>query len=53
MLKINRLTEIGVTCQTDKAYYHLFTEFYMHYFEKYMDKHICILMCIGYLTTDI
>jgi len=43
MLKINRLTEIGLQCQTDKAYYHLFTEFYMPYFEKYMDKNVCIL----------
>ena len=43
MLKINRLTEIGVRCQTDKAYFHLFTEFYMSYFEKYLDKHVSIL----------
>ena len=43
MLKINKLTEIGVRCQTDKAYFHLFTEFYMSYFEKYLDKHVTIL----------
>lgn len=43
MISINKLTEIGITCQTDKAYFHLFTEFYMPYFEKYVDKNICIL----------
>lgn len=43
MLKINRLTEMGIKCQTDKAFYHLFTEFYMSYFEKYLDKHVSIL----------
>jgi 23S rRNA U2552 (ribose-2'-O)-methylase RlmE/FtsJ len=43
MFQINKLTEIGIKCQTDKAYFHLFTEFYMPYFEKYLDKHVCIL----------
>jgi 23S rRNA U2552 (ribose-2'-O)-methylase RlmE/FtsJ len=43
MLSINKLTELGIKCQTDKAYFHLFTEFYMPYFEKYVDKNVCIL----------
>lgn len=44
MFPINRLTEIGLSCQTDKAFFHLFTEFYMSYFETFLKKdNVCIL----------
>jgi hypothetical protein len=37
------LTKIGLKYNTDKSYFHLFTEFYNDYFEKYRDKNINIL----------
>ena len=37
------LTEIGVKHGTDKAYFHLFTEFYNDYFELFKNKPINIL----------
>lgn len=40
---VKPLTEIGIKYQTDKAYFHLFTEFYNDYFEKYIDLPIHIL----------
>jgi len=38
-----KLTELGLKYQTDKAYYHLFTEFYNDYFETFLEKQINIL----------
>jgi hypothetical protein len=40
---VKKLTEIGIKYQTDKAYFHYFTEFYNDYFEKYANKQINIL----------
>ena len=37
------LTEIGLKHQTDKAYFHLFTEFYNDYFERFLGRPIQIL----------
>ena len=37
------LTRIGLDTFTDKAYFHLFTEFYNDYFLKFKDKEINIL----------
>jgi beta-1,4-mannosyl-glycoprotein beta-1,4-N-acetylglucosaminyltransferase len=37
------LTEIGLKYGTDKAYFHLFTEFYNDYFEKFLNRKINIL----------
>jgi hypothetical protein len=39
----SKLTELGLKYQTDKAYFHLFTEFYNDYFEKFLDRPINIL----------
>jgi 23S rRNA U2552 (ribose-2'-O)-methylase RlmE/FtsJ len=46
MSKINELkllTKIGLQTFTDKAYFHLFTEFYNDYFMEFKDKEINIL----------
>jgi 23S rRNA U2552 (ribose-2'-O)-methylase RlmE/FtsJ len=43
MFKTKRLTDIGLKYRTDKAYFHLFTEFYNDYFEKFLGKNINIL----------
>jgi len=46
MLRVNmfkKLTEIGLKHGTDKAYFHLFTEFYNDFFETYLNKEINIL----------
>lgn len=40
---LTKLTQIGLKHGTDKAYYHLFTEFYSKYFDKFLDKPINIL----------
>lgn len=40
---MDRLTELGLKYNTDKAFFHLFTSFYNTYFEKYLDKPIRIL----------
>jgi 23S rRNA U2552 (ribose-2'-O)-methylase RlmE/FtsJ len=37
------LTKIGLKHQTDKAYFHLFTEFYNDYFEQFLGRPIQIL----------
>jgi len=39
----NKLTELGIQYKTDKAYFHLFTEFYQPYFDTFVDKPINIL----------
>jgi hypothetical protein len=39
----SKLTEIGLKYQTDKAYFHLFTEFYNNYFERFLNRPINIL----------
>jgi hypothetical protein len=39
----SKLTEIGLKHQTDKAYFHLFTEFYNSYFERFLHRPINIL----------
>jgi hypothetical protein len=39
----SKLTNIGLKYITDKAYFHLFTEFYNDYFEKFLDRPINIL----------
>lgn len=38
-----KLTELGLKTGTDKAYYHLFTEFYNDYFENFLGRPITIL----------
>jgi ubiquinone/menaquinone biosynthesis C-methylase UbiE len=38
-----KLTELGLKTGTDKAYYHLFTEFYNDYFENFLCRPINIL----------
>lgn len=38
-----KLTEIGLKYETDKAYFHLFTEFYNDYFDEFLNKPINIL----------
>jgi hypothetical protein len=38
-----KLTEIGLRTKTDKAYFHLFTEFYNDYFENFLGRPINIL----------
>ena len=38
-----KLTEIGLRTKTDKAYFHLFTEFYNDYFETFLGRPINIL----------
>ena len=43
MSSYKKLTEIGLKYNTDKAYFHLFTEFYNDFFEKFLDKEINIL----------
>lgn len=43
MSNIKKLTELGIKYQTDKAFYHSFTDFYNDYFEKLLDKPINIL----------
>jgi hypothetical protein len=40
---MDRLTELGLKYNTDKAFFHLFTSFYNTYFEKYTEKPIRIL----------
>jgi len=40
---IKLLTKIGLNTFTDKAYFHLFTEFYNDFFFKFKDKEINIL----------
>ena len=40
---LKRLTKIGLKHETDKAYFHLFTEFYNDYFETYTGRPINIL----------
>lgn len=40
---LNDLTKIGLKYKTDKAYFHLFTEFYYDYFNKFLDRPINIL----------
>jgi len=35
-----KLTTIGMKYQTDKAYFHLFTEFYNDYFQKVIDANV-------------
>lgn len=37
------LTQLGMKYQTDKSYFHLFTEFYDDYFQSFKDKPITIL----------
>lgn len=37
------LTQLGMKYQTDKSYFHLFTEFYEDYFQSFKDKPITIL----------
>jgi 23S rRNA U2552 (ribose-2'-O)-methylase RlmE/FtsJ len=39
----SNLTQIGLKHQTDKAYFHLFTEFYNDYFERFLNRPIHIL----------
>lgn len=39
----SKLTEIGLKYKTDKAYFHLFTEFYDGYFEQFLGRPINIL----------
>lgn len=41
--KLKNLTKIGLKTGTDKAYYHLFTEFYDDYFTKFLGRPINIL----------
>jgi hypothetical protein len=38
-----RLTQVGYKYGTDKAYFHLFTEFYHDYFQPYVDKEFYLL----------
>jgi demethylmacrocin O-methyltransferase len=41
------LTNLGLKYNTDKAYFHLFTEFYNDYFEKYMNRENIHILEIG------
>ena len=43
MEDLKLLTRIGLNTFTDKAYFHLFTEFYNDYFMQFKDKEINIL----------
>ena len=42
-MSLTKLTKIGLKYNTDKAYFHLFTEFYDIYFNTFLDKKINIL----------
>ena len=40
---MDELTEIGLKCDTDKAYWHKYTEFYQQHFNPFRYKHLNIL----------